>query len=180
MRYSKVFLSLPSPARQLLDLTCLCSISLRAWFLKQVLAFPFLVRPQRRFPPKRLWLMHTRPASSPKIVPFDFQTNRKRREQVVHLPEELRELTWFPSDTAVTAKERIRVRLAEPSQVLYSCVADSTTFQLREKWGYCFLSAEHLPTHPKGTSLQLLLLSWFPMRRNWLFTRFLDEARNPN
>jgi len=27
-------------------------------------------------------------------------------EQVVHLPEELRELTWFSSDTVVTAKER--------------------------------------------------------------------------
>lgn len=65
--------------------------------------------------------MHMRPGSSPKMIPFDFQTNnRKRREQVVHLPEEQRELTWFPSDTAVTAKERIRVRLAEPSQALYS------------------------------------------------------------
>lgn len=179
--YSKVFLSLPSPERQLFALTCLCRMSQRACFLKQVLAFPLLVQPQGRFPHKLLWLMHTRSASSPKIAPFDFQTNnRKRMEQVVHLPEEQRELTWFPSDTAITGKERIQVRLAEPSQALYSCIANSTTFQLREKWGYSFLSAEHLTTHLKGISLQLFLLSWFPMRWNWLFTIFLDKARNTN
>lgn len=109
---------LPQPtltSRHLFALTSLCNISLRVCFLKQELAFPFLLWPQRRFPDKQLWLMHIQPASPPKIIPFDFQTNKRRRmEQVAHLPEKLRGLTWFPSNTGITAKERTQVQLAEP------------------------------------------------------------------
>lgn len=94
---------LPRPtltSRHLFALTSLCSISLRVYFFKQELAFPFLLWPQRKLPDKQVWLMHMQPASPPKIIPFDFQTNnRKRMEQVAHLLEELRELTWFPSNT---------------------------------------------------------------------------------